>query len=145
MRLKPFIIVLSLAFLFTSCRDEDTGDPLPEDIIDFPTLVSDWDWQHTINTLSNDTLTPFGSQNVTYTYTQNGVFYSTEDGRRGQSYVYYVTAETRQFEGQTCNKMYLYISGNKVFENYFYLPVANALIIYDGQDYYAKGTFLKVD
>jgi hypothetical protein len=138
-------LLLSITLFIISCDKEETEDSIPEDRIDFPALIDDWEWQHTINRNTNDTLMPFGTENIIYTYTSNDLFYPTEDGRRGQTYVYYVTSETRVFDGDTCNKMYLYISGNKVFENFFYLPVNDVLVIYDGIDYIAKGTYHRMN
>ena len=139
-----FAGLLSLIILNTCNKDED-NDKLPDNIIDFPAIIDDWEWQHTIRLDSGDILYPDEGMVIIYTYTTNDIFYATENDVKGQSYEYYITSETDTFDTETLNKMYLYQSGRRVLDRYFYLSNDTTLIIYDGVDYGFKGTFIKLN
>ena len=135
-----FSVLLFVSGLFMACEQE-ASNSLPADIIDYPQIEYDWNWLKTVNLSTGDSALTENTDDIVFTYTENGVHYITEGGKQGQSYNYYVTSETRSFNGNTCNKIYFYISGNEVYNSFFYLPNQSTLIIYDGDDYAYKGTF----
>ncbi|NOZ45914.1 MAG: hypothetical protein GXO79_03940 [Chlorobi bacterium] len=139
--MKKYLFYLLVSFTFFACNKNNNNEStLPENIIQVEGLQNVWNWVKTINLAKNDTIIP--NVPVTYTFTEDGLFYDTEDSIKNNTYHYYVTSETQIFDNNTFNKLYLYFGDTKVLEKYIYLPNPSSLVIYDGYNYIYKGIFV---
>ncbi len=126
---KVLVYSFLLIFISMACDnfDDKDKDEIPENVIQIDGLYHVWKWDYTINLNSNDSAYATDYE-ITFTFTEDGYMYEKEDSVTVREYKYYVTTETKLFDGDTLNKIYYFKGDDLAFTKFFYFPTVSELI-----------------